>query len=122
MDRKSKWYGEDIYLAYGDKILLIAEGTGDNLLDEDIEKGYVDYFNLEVYKAADFDFNKIGMLDTIGGGFMMRSMMIRDEFYGIRVEQIVSVVFEQNGQEDAFDLCAAGLPEKYEILSEDACV
>lgn len=119
MDKRSIWNGEDIYLAYGDKVLLIAEGTGDNLLDEDAEQGYVDYFNLEVYEAAKFGFNKIGNLDTIGGGFMMRNMMIRDEFYGLPVEEVVSAVFKENGQEDAFDLYAKNLPDEYEILNEE---
>ena len=120
MKKDSIWNGEDIYLAYGDKVLLIAEGTGDNLMEDDIEDGYVDYFNLEVYKAAEFDFHKIGMLNTIGGGLMMRNMMISDEFYGLRVDQIISAVFEENGQRDAFDLYATELPEEYEILSEEA--
>lgn len=118
MNKKSLWNGEDIYLAYGDKVLLIAEGTGDNLLDEDAEQGYVDYFNLEVYEAAKFDFNKIGSLDTIGGGFMMRTAMIRDEFYGLPVEKIISAVFEENGPEDAFNLYSESLPAEYEILNE----
>ena len=50
---------------------------------------------------------------------MMRNMMISDEFYGLRVDQIISAVFEENGQEDAFDLFATKLPEEYEILSEE---
>lgn len=118
MDKRSIWNGENIYLAYGDKVLLIAEGTGDNLMEDDIEDGYVDYFNLEVYSAK-FGFNKIGTLNTIGGGFMMRNRMIRDEFYGLPVEEVVSAVFKENGQEDAFDLYAKNLPDEYEILNEE---
>lgn len=119
MNKNTVWDGEDIYLAYGDKVLMIAEGSGDNLLEDDIENGYVDYFNLELYKASEFDFNKIGTLDTIGGGFMMRTAMIRDEFYGLPVEKIIAAVFEENGHEDAFNLYSDSLPAEYEILNEE---
>lgn len=120
MKKDSIWNGEDIYLAYGDKVLLIAQGTGDNLWPEDLENGNVDYFNLEIYQASNFDFSKVGELNSLGGGFMMRTSFISDEFYGRSVENVIAAVFDANGQEDAFNLCATKLPEEYEILSEEA--
>lgn len=50
IDLNMKWnnYGSDtIYLWNGHSIFQISEGIGDNLLDEDIEEGYVDYWITE---------------------------------------------------------------------------
>jgi hypothetical protein len=38
-----------IYVPEAKQILKIAEGSGDNLLDEDIDAGYVDYIYYEQY-------------------------------------------------------------------------
>ena len=116
MEKNSKWYGEDICLAYDDKVLLIAEGTGDNLCPED-EDEYVDYFNLEVFEASEFDFDRLGLIDSIGGGFMLRNSLISEEFYGHSVEAVIEAIFEANGQADTFDLYTEKLPEKYKILN-----
>lgn len=40
-----------IYVPSVNQIVMIAEGTGDNLLGEDIAQGYVDYINYEQYSV-----------------------------------------------------------------------
>lgn len=45
-----------IYVADDEVIIEFDEGTGDNLLPEDIEAGYVDYVNYTVYDISDLDY------------------------------------------------------------------
>lgn len=40
-----------IYVPSVNQVIRIAEGTGDNLLDEDIEAGYLDYIYYEQYSV-----------------------------------------------------------------------
>lgn len=55
----------DFYINLDGKIVHITEGTGDNLLQEDIEEGYVDYIYYEVFDL-DYDFPEVdgGMVLT----------------------------------------------------------
>ena len=119
-NRKKKhtdvWNGEDIYISYGDKILLIAEGSGDNLYQEDEDEGYVDYFNLEVYQKSEFIKDPEDYEGVIGGGFMMRKKLISEELYGKMIDEVVTEVFRCNGDTDAFELYATSKPD-YEILN-----
>lgn len=41
-----------LYLPEAHRLIHVTEGTGDNLLDCDIEAGYVDYINLNCYKPG----------------------------------------------------------------------
>ena len=57
----------DIYVQADDgRIFRIWEGTGDNLFAEDIELGYVDYINYEIYQNIqaiyDQDYDDGGMI------------------------------------------------------------
>ncbi len=110
------WNGEDIYILYGDKVLLIAEGSGDNLYQEDEDEGYVDYFNLEVYQKSEFIKDPEDYEGAIGGGFMMRTKLIEEELYGKMIDEVVTEVFRCNGDTDAFELYATSKPD-YEILN-----
>ena len=50
IDMNMKWndYPSDVlYLWNGEDLFKILEGSGDNLLEEDIEEGYVDYWMTE---------------------------------------------------------------------------
>ena len=118
MEKEKLWNGEDIYIVYEDVVLMIAAGTGENLEPEDLKQGYVDYFNLELYDRDSFDFDKVGFLDTIGGGFMLRTEPVLEEFDGVTIEHVIESVFEENGYEDEFDLRVTGIPV-YAILDEE---
>jgi len=48
---------------------MVAEGTGDYLLKEDEEEGYVDYWNIECY----------GNPNRGGGRFLMRKTLIMED-------------------------------------------
>lgn len=54
--------------------LYAAEGTGDNLLHEDIEQGYVDYINIETYTYQDRE-----LIESDGGMKLMTRMF--DDVY-----------------------------------------
>lgn len=110
------WDGKDILIEYGNYVLMIAEGTGENLFPEDTKEGYVDYFNLEVYDRDDYCTHKFPDWNCIGGGFMMRKKLIREEFYGRKISDVIDTVFAFNGGEDLFDLYATSTPA-YTIIS-----
>ena len=55
-----------IYVQTKKQIIRIDEGSGDNLTDDDIEQGYVDYIYYEVYNAQQ-DFP-----ETDGGMIMLK--------------------------------------------------
>jgi len=52
----------------------INEGTGDNLLPEDVEEGYVDYIYYDIYENLD-DVNQDNICD---GGMYMLTKLYKD--------------------------------------------
>lgn len=61
----------DFYINVDGKIVHIMEGTGDNLLQEDIEEGYVDYIYYEVFDLA-YDFPEVD------GGMVLTTEYVAD--------------------------------------------
>lgn len=62
-----------IYVPLNNQIIRISEGTGDNLLDEDIEAGYVDYIYYEQYELGDD-------IRESDGGQIMLTELFREKF------------------------------------------
>lgn len=62
-----------IYVPEMKQIVRISEGTGDNLLDEDIEAGYVDYIYYEQYELG------LDIRETDGGQVMLEKLF-REQF------------------------------------------
>ena len=62
-----------IYVPAAKQIIRISEGTGDNLLDEDIEAGYVDYIYYEQF-VLDYDIREVD------GGQVMLTELFREKF------------------------------------------
>lgn len=62
-----------VYVPSVREIVRIAEGTGDNLLPEDTENGYVDYIYYEQY-SLDADMPKTD------GGQLMTYQLVRDKY------------------------------------------
>ena len=76
MDMNMKWndYPSDVlFLWDGETLFRIAEGSGDNLFDEDIEEGYVDYWLTDYYNFNDGN-----------GGQWLETKYIRDIDYTIQ--------------------------------------
>ena len=55
------------------QIVKISEGSGDNLLDEDIEAGYVDYIYYDTYAMG-------ATLDELDGGMVMLTELFQEKF------------------------------------------
>lgn len=53
-------------------MVVVSEGTGDNLLDEDVEQGYKDYAMLSLYTI---DGDELALVDS---GQMMTDKLIAD--------------------------------------------
>ena len=62
-----------IYVPEAKQIIKISEGSGDNLLDEDIEAGYVDYIYYDTYSVADD-------IRETDGGMIMLTKLFREQF------------------------------------------
>lgn len=62
-----------IYVPAVRQIVRICEGTGDNLLHEDINAGYVDYIYYEQY-AIETDFPEVD------GGQIMLTELFREKY------------------------------------------
>ena len=62
-----------LYIPEAHQIIRIAEGTGDNLLEEDMDAGYVDYIYYDQYMLD------IDMPATDGGQVLLKGMF-RDLF------------------------------------------
>ena len=64
---------DDLYIFVPEtgEIIMIAEGTGDNLLKEDIEEGYNDYIYYVPYEM------KSGGMNECDGGQVLMTDMIR---------------------------------------------
>lgn len=57
-----------IYVPLKKQIVRIAEGTGDNLLDEDTEAGYVDYIYYDQHAI------EVGLPERDGGQVMLTEL------------------------------------------------
>ena len=66
---------DDIYIYVPSKkqVLKISEGTGDNLLEEDMVKGYVDYIYYEQYSRE-------CSFPEVDGGMVMLTELFRDKY------------------------------------------
>ena len=62
-----------IYVLSEQQILKISEGSGDNLLDEDIDNGYVDYIYYEQY-SREYGFPEVD------GGMVMLTELFREKY------------------------------------------
>lgn len=66
------------------ELILAAEGTGDNLMPEDMAEGYKDYIMVEMYKIDGTDIE-----ETDGGQIMLKELVadMTDEEFMNRVLQ-----------------------------------
>ena len=66
-----------IFVPEADQVVMIAEGSGDNLLDEDIEAGYVDYIYYEQYVLPD---DPDADMKEVDGGMVMLTELFQEKF------------------------------------------
>ena len=65
----------NIYVPKFKQIITISEGSGMNLLDEDMDEGFVDYIYYD-----QFDYN----LSEVDGGQIMLTEMIQDKYTSMK--------------------------------------
>lgn len=79
------WDDIFIYVPFSDQIVRIAEGSGDNLSDEDVAEGYCDYIYYEQYALSDG-------LPEVDGGIILQIEYLRHMFASI--EECISKVLD----------------------------
>lgn len=62
-----------LYVLEEGQIIHISEGDGTNLLDEDIEEGYVDYIDYSQYDLS-------GGIQEADGGMMLSEESVRERY------------------------------------------
>lgn len=80
-----------IYVQAMRQIIRIDEGSGDNLTDDDVAQGYVDYIYYEVYNVQQ-DFPEVD------GGMIMLTEMFQEKFKSTK-EAIPAVLDMAYGNE-----------------------
>lgn len=80
-----------IYVQTKRQIIRIDEGSGDNLTDDDIAKGYVDYIYYEVYNVQQD-------LPEVDGGMIMLTKPFQEKFKSTK-EAIPAVLDMAYGNE-----------------------
>ena len=80
-----------IYVQAMKQIIRIAEGSGDNLTDDDISQGYVDYIYYEVYNVQQD-------LPEVDGGTIMLTEWFQEKFESTK-EAIPTVLDMAYGDE-----------------------
>ena len=66
-----------IYVKTKKQIIRIDEGSGDNLTDDDIAQGYVDYIYYEVYNVQQ-------NLPEVDGGMIMLTKLFQNKFKSVK--------------------------------------
>lgn len=66
-----------IYVPEMKQIVKISEGTGDNLTDEDMDQGYVDYIYYDTYSMD-------GDIRELDGGMIMLTELFREKYESTR--------------------------------------
>lgn len=72
------------YIPELNRILRVADGTGDNLLPEEVDEGYVDYVYYEIYEP-EYGFPEVD------GGMITKKELLAD-LYGSMEEAIPEVI------------------------------
>lgn len=80
-----------IYVPEAKQIVRVSEGSGDNLLSEDIDTGYVDYIYYEQYELGPD-------IREVDGGMVMLTELFQEKFTCTK-DAIPSVLDMAYGQE-----------------------
>ena len=96
MKMNEKYNGEPMIFTFANEVhstftLVVEEGTGDNLWDEDIENGYVDYINWTMY-AIKMDCD-LPVFTEWDGGMVLTQKYVQD----MTIEEIWDRVHDEVG-------------------------
>ena len=82
----------DFYYQIGGQIYHITEGTGDNLSEEDIKEGYVDYIYYDVYD----NIQGIANEDIVDGGMILLEKIYQDMSIQEILGRVISFIGPNN--------------------------
>lgn len=96
-----------VYLPKEKAFVIIAEGIGDNLLDEDIKNGYVDYIMYYTYDVKDVIADRFEVCYEDGGEILCKEY-IQDKYNDLTeaIPYVLEFIYETK------DI-------KYQILGRD---
>ena len=82
-----------VFVPEKEVFIRISEGTGDNLLREDIEAGYADYINYDVLTAKKLWNHGYG-----DSGMIMYTELVQEKFYDLEecIPEVLYDVFEED--------------------------
>ena len=89
MNINEKYNGDNLALVLCDKgayVVVIEEGTGDNLWSEDIDEGYVDYINWTMY-AIKMDYDIPTLVEWDGGMVLTKKYVVE-----MTIEEVCDLV------------------------------
>jgi len=78
----------DFWIKFNEQIIHITEGTGDNLLKEDIQQGYVDYIYYDIY----LDIQEVYDNEEYDGGMVLLKNSYKDFLIEEIVEKVINMV------------------------------
>ena len=83
-----------LYVPEARQAIRIAEGSGDNLLEEDIREGYVDYIYYEQHEAG------VGM-PVVNGGQILLKDQLRDRYWCMAgcIPEVLDMAYGDSGLE-----------------------
>ena len=78
-----------IYVPSKKQIIRIAEGSGDNLTDEDLDQGYVDYIYYETHSLEQD-------IPEVDGGIIMLKQLFRQKYNSTKesIPEVLCMAYE----------------------------
>lgn len=92
-----------IYVPAKMEVLDLSIGTGDNLEETDVEAGYVDYVNIDVYSYVGSGISDAGF-EAGDSGMMLTKTVIMD------IAEIVSDVLDYQYGDGTLEVIYMGVP------------
>lgn len=83
-----------IYVPSKKQIIRIAEGSGDNLTDEDLDQGYVDYIYYETHSLEQD-------IPEVDGGMIMLKQLFRQKYNSTK--EAIHAVLDMAYEDESID-------------------
>lgn len=95
-----------VYVPERETFIVISEGTGDNLLDEDYEMGLKDYIIYDYFDLVDVFDKQINMI----GGMVMYPYLIQEKHDDLAdyIEDVVMDIFDTDVGELEYQIIGRG--------------
>lgn len=83
-----------VFVPGAKEVVIIREGIGDNLLEEDIEEGYIDYVTYDTYKFID------GEIEEYDGGMVLLKEHVREKYLSMEdaIPDVMEMAYGYRGE------------------------